>query len=158
LDLLKEKGFRLTDSQIRQGLEQVVTNTGLKGRWQILSERPLTICDTAHNVEGIREVVSQLAGQHHQKLYVVLGMVRDKRHDAILTLLPKTAYYVFCQATIPRALDAHDLAARAAQFGLSGVVEPDVNRAIEKAKELAGPDDLIFIGGSTFVVAEINDL
>jgi dihydrofolate synthase/folylpolyglutamate synthase len=158
LDVLRTEGLLVTDSQICLGLERVVTNTGLKGRWQVLAERPLTICDTAHNAEGVREVVSQLAVQHYRTLYVVLGMVKDKRHESILTLLPKSAYYFFCQPAIPRALDAHALAAMASQFGLTGVVVPNVNRAIAEAKRVAGQEDLIFIGGSTFVVAEINGL
>lgn len=158
IDVLNAVGFTITDNQLKRGIENVLVNTGLKGRWQILGKQPLIICDTAHNAEGLREVVGQLAEQNYKNLYVVLGMVKEKQHDSIMHLLPQSAYYFFCQANIPRALNAQELAQKAKEFGLFGTVEPDVNRAIAKAKALARPDDLIFIGGSTFVVAEINDL
>jgi dihydrofolate synthase/folylpolyglutamate synthase len=158
IDVLNAVGFTITDHQLKGGIENVLVNTGLKGRWQILGKQPLIICDTAHNAEGLREVVGQLAEQNYKNLYVVLGMVKEKQHDTIMRLFPQSAYYFFCQANIPRALDANELALKAKEFGLFGTVEPDVNHAIAKAKALAGPDDLIFIGGSTFVVAEINDL
>jgi dihydrofolate synthase/folylpolyglutamate synthase len=158
LDILFANGFTVTEQGIQYGIEKVIMNTGIKGRWQILASRPLIICDTAHNAEGLSEVINQITEQKYSSLYFVLGLVKDKQHDKILNLLPKSAFYFFCQANIPRAMDARELSVKAAAFGLTGLVEPDVNRAIAQAKARAGQHDLIFIGGSTFVVGEINDL
>lgn len=124
----------------------------------MLGNNPLIICDTAHNAEGLSEVIQQIKVQEYQLLYMVLGMVNDKQHDKVLSLLPKEATYFFCQAKIPRAMDAGELMRQAAAFGLKGTVVPDVNQALAQAKAAATPDDLIFIGGSTFVVAEIDEL
>ena len=157
-EVLSLGGFRLSEQHICNGLEKVVVNTSLKGRWQTLNRNPLIICDTAHNAEGMAEVVNQLEAIAHSRLFIVLGMVKDKDHEKILSLLPPRATYFFCQASIPRALAAQELAQKAAHHGLAGEVVPDVNRAIAFAREKATPNDLIFIGGSTFVVAEINDL
>jgi dihydrofolate synthase/folylpolyglutamate synthase len=140
------------------GLEQTVAQTGLKGRWQQLSINPLIICDTAHNVDGVKQVVDQINEQSFDYLHIVLGMVKDKDQMEVLSLLPINATYYFCQAKIPRALDAMVLYQLAQQCGLKGFVVPDVNDAIHAAKQAAKRDDLIFIGGSTFVVAEIDDL
>lgn len=158
LDELTAKGFVITDQQLENGIEKVVVNTGLKGRWQVIGNRPLVICDTAHNAEGISEVASQLQEYPYQKLYIVLGMVRDKDHSKILKRLPASAQYIFCQAKIPRAFDASNLMRQAGTFGLKGTVVPDVNKALAQARAMASPDDLIFVGGSTFVIAEIHDL
>lgn len=158
LDVLQHTGFNLTDEQIASGLEKVVVNTNLKGRWQMLGNNPLIICDTAHNAEGLSEVIQQIKVQEYKLLYMVLGMVKDKQHDKVLSLLPKEATYFFCQAKIPRAMEAGELMRQAAAFGLKGTVVPDVNQALAQAKAAATPDDLIFIGGSTFVVAEIDEL
>jgi len=151
-------GFSITDETIVQGLERTVIQTGLKGRWQQLGEYPLMICDTGHNVDGIQEVVKQISQQKFNKLHMVWGMVRDKEPDAVLSMLPTQAHYYFCQATIPRALDANQLSALAKKYNLIGEVFPSVQSAIKKAKESAEADDFIFIGGSTFVVAEIENL
>ena len=158
IDVLRERGFRIDDEQTRDGLVHVVANTNLRGRWQILKRRPLVICDTGHNVDGIREVVSQLRSQRYDHLFMVIGMVKDKDITAILAELPRDAEYYFCEANIPLALPAGQLQAIAASAGLSGVVIPGVNDAIRKALSVAGEDDLIFVGGSTFVVAEIENL
>lgn len=154
----KKKGFKVTDAAIKRGLQNVVRNTHLKGRWQILQQRPLVICDTGHNIDGIRYVVDQLKTVPHQKLHVVFGMVKEKSIDEILKLLPKEATYYFCQAKLPRALDATELAKKAMEFGLHGHVIPDVNEAKNSALKNAAKNDLIFIGGSTFVVAELTEL
>lgn len=156
LQLLKQKGYQITKESLIDGLEKTVRQTGLMGRWQQLGERPLVVCDTGHNVAGIQEVVEQLKRQKFNQLFIILGMVRDKEIDEVLRLLPKQARYYFCQANIPRAMEAQDLKERADMFGLDGSVVPDVNDAIRKAKALAVPQDVIFIGGSTFVVAEID--
>jgi dihydrofolate synthase / folylpolyglutamate synthase len=158
VEVLNSRGYSISPHQLKSGLENTVTQTGLKGRWQKLGENPMMICDTGHNVDGVREVVEQLSQYQYKKLFIVLGMVKDKVRSEILALLPKEADYYFCQANIPRALEAHVLAHEALAFDLKGKVVPDVNEAIRQAKEKAGPDDFIFIGGSTFVVAEIENL
>ncbi len=155
---LRGTGFNISDTAIRQGFEKVITLTGLKGRWQQLGDKPLTICDTGHNEEGIREVVNQIALTPHEHLHFVLGVVKEKDLAGIMQLLPHNADYYFCQARIPRALDAKVLAEAAGAAGLFGKIIPDVNEAIREAKKFAGTADLIFIGGSTFVVAEIEGL
>ena len=157
-DLLTTRGFTISKEDVISGLEQTVTQTGLKGRWQQLSTNPLIICDTGHNIDGIQLVVDQLREQKFETLHIVLGMVKDKEQLDMINLLPKTATYYFCQAKIPRAMDATLLAEVAQRCGLEGLVIADVNEAIRVARQAAKPEDLIFIGGSTFVVAEINEL
>jgi dihydrofolate synthase/folylpolyglutamate synthase len=156
--LLNEKGLKISSQHVRCGLENVVAQTGLKGRWQILSTSPLIVCDTAHNLNGIRLVLQQIRAQSYQRLFFVFGMVKGKDILAALELLPKDAYYFFCQAKIPRALDAATLFEQASRCALKGEVVGDVNDAIQQAKNKATRMDMIFIGGSTYVVAEINDL
>ena len=158
LEVLINKGFSISRDQLRQGLENVITQTNLKGRWQILKENPLVICDTGHNEDGIRSVVDQLAKTPHQTLHVVMGVVRDKAIDSILRLWPADAKYYFCEANIPRALEATVLQEKARMQGLAGMVIKDVNEALDFACKQADPEDLVFIGGSTFVVAEIENL
>ncbi len=155
---LQDQGFAITNQDIKNGIEHVVQLTGLKGRWQKLGDSPLIICDTGHNVDGLKEVVEQIRSQRFNKLFMVLGMVKDKDISSALELLPKEAYYFFCQASIPRALDAQALSDKATAAGLQGEIIKDVNRAIDTAKSKASSEDFIFIGGSTFVVAEIENL
>jgi dihydrofolate synthase/folylpolyglutamate synthase len=152
------KGYVISETHIRKGIREVIANTGLKGRWQIIKNKPQVICDTGHNEAGIRFIVEQLYMLKFDRLYWVLGMVKDKDPEKILQLLPKNAYYFFCQAAIPRALDAQILSELALTAGLKGEVIVDVNTAYETALNKANPEDLIMIGGSTFVVAEIKDL
>lgn len=158
VDVLRETGYHISNDQLWNGLALVTEQTGLKGRWQRLGDLPLIICDTGHNPDGIQEVVAQIKQQIYRKLYMIIGMVKDKDVSEVLSLLPKDAIYYFCQAKIPRAMDASVLAAKAGETGLSGTVVPDVNEALRQAKEQAGEHDFIFIGGSTFIVAEIADL
>lgn len=158
IEILNQNGFKITPEQLRSGLEKTVAQTGLKGRWQHLGTKPLIICDTGHNADGVQEIVTQINQQKFNKLFIVWGMVKDKEPDHVLSLLPKHAQYYFCQAPIPRAMDADELKQTAERFGLTGEVVKDVNQAIGKAKALAENDDFIFIGGSTFVVAEIDNL
>lgn len=155
---LRRQGLQISDEHIRRGLADVGRLTGLRGRWQVLSHRPLTIADTGHNEAGIRFVVGQLARLPYQRLHLVLGMVADKDLGKVLALLPREATYYFCAAGIPRALPAAELAAQAAAFGLHGLVCGSVSEALAEARRQAAPDDVIFIGGSTFVVAEIPEL
>jgi dihydrofolate synthase / folylpolyglutamate synthase len=155
---LKQHGFTILDNSIIEGLAHVSALTGLKGRWQKLNDSPLTICDTGHNEAGIREILKQLQDLEYKSLHWVWGMVKDKDVSKILKLLPVSARYYFCQANIPRAMDAKTLAQHADTVGLSGLIIPDVNEAILTATRNAKPDDLILIGGSTYVVAEIENL
>lgn len=155
IDVLKKKGFQISDKAICDGLKNVVKQTGLLGRWQILSQNPLCIADTGHNEAGIKEVVHQISQIPHQQLHFVIGMVNDKDISEILRLLPENAIYYFCKAKIPRALDAEDLKNQALVFGLKGNIYSSVAEAFSSAKQNADEKDLIFIGGSTFVVAEV---
>ncbi len=153
-DILCEKGYSISSENIRNGLSKASVNTGLLGRWQKLSESPLTICDTGHNTEGISSIVEQINSTPYEKLHMVIGFVNDKNIDGILQLLPKNAEYYFAKASIPRAMDEQLLAQRAKIFGLKGESFSDVKSAIEFSKTKANPNDLIFIGGSTFIVAD----
>ena len=145
-------------AQLRTGMEEVIKRTGLKGRWQTIGHSPHVICDTAHNFSGVQQVLTQLSSERYQRLFVVWGMVKDKDPSPILGILPTDATYYFCQAKIPRAMEAEALRLEALKSGLHGVAVSDVNEAISAARARATPDDLIFIGGSTYVVAEIDHL
>ena len=158
LEELRNIGFIISDQHVEEGLKKVMSSTGLRGRWQTIGTNPLVICDTGHNEGGIREVVSQIAEQKFQHLHIVLGMVKDKDVSGVLSLLPSQATYYFCQADIPRAMQATDLKEKAERFKLRGKAYADVNEAIRAAKESSQPDDFIFVGGSTYIVAEIEDL
>ena len=137
------------------GISNVVGETSLRGRWQTLQTEPRVICDTGHNAHGLHYVTEQLKGLKCGKLYCVIGFVKDKNIDEILPMFPADAHYIFTQASIERAVDAEALAAKAAAFGLQGEVVREVPKALARAKELAATDDVIFVGGSTFVVAEV---
>lgn len=152
---LRKHGLRITDENIRHGIAKVITNTGLYGRWQMLAHQPLTICDTGHNIDGMTEIVRQLKTCSYQHLHFVIGMVNDKDANSVLEILPKDATYYFCKASIPRALDENILAAIAYKAGLSGHCYPTVAAAYQAAHAQAGIEDMIYIGGSTFVVAEV---
>jgi dihydrofolate synthase / folylpolyglutamate synthase len=158
IDELRRLEFKITDQQVAHGLKEVMSRTGLRGRWQTIGEKPLIICDTGHNEGGIREIVQQIAETKYHHLHMVLGMVKDKDLSKVLNLLPKNATYYFCEASIPRALPADELSLKAESFGLKGKVVKNVNDAIQSAKENSNANDLIFVGGSTFVVAEVENL
>ena len=153
--ILKSKGFSISDENILKGLQNVIKNTGLLGRWQILKDNPKVICDTAHNKEGLTYVLAQLKSQKFNKLQIVLGVVNDKNLDDILPMFPKNASYYFCKPNIPRGLPSKILKEKAKEFNLIGNDFNSVNKAFEKALEDAQKNDLIFVGGSTFVVAEV---
>lgn len=157
-EILNEQGFVIPLTALQSGLINIVNNTGLKGRWQKLSDKPLIICDTGHNKDGIQQVLKQLALLSYKKLHIVMGMVKGKDPEAVLSMMPKEATYYFCEAKIPRAEQAQVLAEQAKVFGLQGHVIPDVNEALATARLHAEDEDVIFIGGSTFVVAELSDL
>lgn len=158
IDELNERGFDIPKGIIKESLEEAFQITGLKGRWQKLSDSPLTYCDVGHNESGMRLILNQINQISFDKLHFIIGVVNDKDVTSILKLLPKDAIYYFCQANIPRALEANKLKEIAESVGLIGKAIADVNEAIKKAREIAGANDLIFIGGSNFLVAEIDNL
>ena len=151
----KLKQFTVSEHQIYEGLLKVVDNTNLKGRWQILQEEPKVICDTAHNAEGLKIVLDQLKKEDVNQLHIVLGVVSDKKLDEVLPLFPKNAIYYFCQPEIPRAMSVKELEFEASKFDLQGELFLTVNQAYKSAIDKALKSDLIYIGGSTFVVAEV---
>lgn len=155
LELLQTKGWDISPKNIETGLAEVSKLTGLLGRWQVLGANPRIVCDTAHNADGLTKIVKQIAQTPYKKLHVVFGMVSDKEPEKILKLLPQNAVYYFTKANIPRALDENILAKYAAEFGLKGQAFSDTKDAYNEAKKSAGKDDFIFVGGSTFIVAEI---
>lgn len=158
LQVLKEQGWNITDENTRFGLSQVQTNTGLKGRWQQLNSHPLTICDTGHNKEAFQYIVDQLSRQLYKDLYMVLGFVKEKDLNPILAMLPEHANLIFCEPKIPRALLIDELKAKTNHLKQGRDYVQDVNEAIALAKSKATAEDMIYIGGSTFVVAEIEGL
>ena len=152
--LNNSKSFQVTDESIYLGLKQVKKLTSLQGRWQTLTREPLTICDTGHNEAGIAEVIKNINQTPFEHLHVVFGMVKDKDISKVLSMMPKNATYYFCKPDLERALDAKELQAQASAFQLQGNHYPSVIRAKEAATKFAAKNDLVFIGGSTFVVAE----
>ena len=152
---LQGKGFKISKKNIKQGLLKVVKNTGLLGRWQILKERPKVVCDTGHNREGLIYVMQQLSNETFESLHIVFGVVNDKDLRYILDLLPKKATYYFCKPNIPRGLDAEELQQTFSSYKLKGRAYKSVNEAYNSALNNARKDDFIYVGGSTFVVAEI---
>ena len=152
--MLRAMGFSIEDVAVKQALKQVQRMTGLMGRWQTLSSAPLIICDTGHNVDGWHEVLANIAVTPHSELHMVLGVMRDKDLEKMLPLLPENARYYFCEVAMPRALPAAELRAAAAEYGLNGEARSNVADALQAARQQAAVDDLIFIGGSTFIVAD----
>ncbi len=153
--VLKSKGFNISKENVINGLQHVVKNTGLLGRWQQLSQQPKVICDTGHNKEGLTYVLNQLQNEEFNKLHFVFGVVNDKELKEILPMFPKNAVYYFCKPNIPRGLDALKLQQKCMSFGLTGATYSSVQEAYKTALKEALSNDLIFIGGSTFVVAEV---
>lgn len=151
---LKKLGYQIPERAVYAGFGDVVKLTGLTGRWQRLQEKPKIICDTGHNAHGIRYVAEQLKTEKYDRLHIVFGMVNDKDTSAVLNLLPPDALYYFTRPSVERAMDEKMLAAQAATFGLRGSAFKDVSSAVKAAKENAGENDFIFIGGSSFIVAD----
>ena len=154
LDLLKDN-FLLNENNVQKGLSKVKKNTGFLGRWQILETSPLILCDTAHNAEGVKTNMEQLKKMDYNNLHFVLGFVNDKNIESVLSLFPANANFYFTKANIPRALDENELKNQAANAGLSGKSYPTSEEALNAAKKAANPDDMIYVGGSTFVVSEV---
>ena len=152
----RDEALCFTEDDVRRGFAHVCELTGLRGRWETLSTAPLTICDTGHNVGGITYIVRQLADVAQGKtLRMVFGMVNDKDITTVLQMLPKTARYYFCNASVKRALPAAEIARQAAEYGLEGQAIGSVADAFRAAQADATPDDVIFVGGSSFVVADL---
>lgn len=156
IEVLNKIGFTISDEALRSGISNVVDLTGLKGRWQILSESPLTICDTGHNEHGLKSVLSQISKLQVKNKYFILGFVKDKNVDEILALFPKDGIYYFCQAENPRFMPAENLIKIAKSHGISGYSILSVNEALEFVQNLAQEDDFIYVGGSTYIVAELE--
>ena len=155
VEALNNRGvLKLPAESVRSGLRHAARLTGLSGRWQVLSEKPLIVADTGHNEAGLAEIAAQIRQTPHRRLYLVFGVVNDKDLSKIWPVLLREGYYIFTQAGIDRALDARVLAEEATRQGFSGEVVPSVPEAVRKAQELSGQQDMIFIGGSTFTVAE----
>lgn len=153
--LLQGKGYSISEENIIQGLENVISNTGLLGRWQLLNSSPKIICDTAHNKEGLSYTMRQVNEEVYKKLHIVLGMVNDKDLASVLPLFPKEAFYYFCKPNLGRGLEVNELKEAALNFGLEGACFETVNEAYLAAQKSANKEDFIYVGGSTFVVAEI---
>ncbi|HPX76693.1 MAG TPA: folylpolyglutamate synthase/dihydrofolate synthase family protein [Bacteroidales bacterium] len=155
VDNLRNQGFCISDENLKQGLENLIKNTGFHGRWETLNAEPLTICDTGHNKDGLSYTIEQLLSLEFKKLRFVLGFVNDKNVDEVLKLFPKNAEYYFCKAQIPRALDEKILLEKANLVSINGKSFENVSSAYHAAKKDADKNDVIFIGGSTFVVADL---
>jgi dihydrofolate synthase/folylpolyglutamate synthase len=149
------KNFNVPEETISEGLKKVVENTGLLGRWQVLQQNPLVVCDTAHNKEGLQLVLGQIKKQSYDQLHIVLGFVKDKDVRAALSLFPKDAKYYFVRPSIPRGMDAFELQELAKELGLNGKAYKSVEKGLKKAIKKAEPNDMVYVGGSTFVVAEV---
>ena len=154
--VLNELGYKLNEDEIRHGLQKAKKITGLHGRWEIIHENPTIILDVGHNEDGIKQIVQQIELTKHHDLHIVIGMVKDKEIDTVLSLLPHSANYYFTQAHIPRALPAETLKEKAGKFNLYGIIVTDVNEAIKEAKAKAHKDDLILVCGSVFLVGEVT--
>ncbi len=153
--ILREKGWEIPEESLKNGLNSVKLHTSLQGRWDILKEKPKVICDTAHNTEGLTLVFKQLKKEKFQHLHIVLGVVKDKDLNKILPLFPKTAIYYFSKPEVPRGLEAEILQEKASEFELEGRLFKSVSEAYDAAVDAALDEDLVFVGGSTFTVAEI---
>lgn len=155
IKVLSKIGYTLSQSAIYEGFAHVTTLTGLQGRWQKIQNNPTVICDTGHNTGGMQYIARQISSQTYDTLRIVIGMVNDKDINGVLALLPQNATYYFTQASIPRALPAHEMKTAALHFGLSGKTYNTVEDAYIHALEESQPNDFIFIGGSTFIVADL---
>lgn len=155
VDQLRKQGWSLSENALRQGLATVQESTGLRGRWEILTTSPLVVCDTGHNADGWREILQNIQWTPHRQLHMVIGVMRDKDLSRMLPLLPTEAQYYFCQVDMPRALPAEELAQTAKKYSLMGASYPGVQDALFAAKSQAHAQDLIFVGGSTFVVGAL---
>jgi dihydrofolate synthase/folylpolyglutamate synthase len=155
LQVLNEKGWKISKEAIVLGFQYTIRNTGLNGRWQILRTDPKVICDTAHNKEGLVLVVKQLKSESYERLHIILGAVNDKDLGRMLSVFPKEAIYYFCKPNVPRGLNVKILHDKAGEYDLLGEMYLSVKLAYKAALKRASTKDLIYVGGSTFVVAEV---
>ena len=155
VEFLKEEGIKIAEENIREGFAQVTKLTGLRGRWEILRTSPKVICDTGHNVGGITYTAKQISEQSKNTLHIVFGMVNDKDINGVISLLPKNAKYYFTQPSGQRAMNVEEFEAIASSHNLKGEIFKTVPEAYNKALECAAPSDTIYVGGSTFVVADL---
>jgi dihydrofolate synthase/folylpolyglutamate synthase len=155
IKVLNRQGYNIGTDAVKKGLANVCQLTGLMGRWQTICEQPLTICDTGHNVGGMQYITKQLQETPHEKLHIIIGMVNDKDVNTVLSMLPKDAVYYFTQASVKRAMPAKEFAQIARKHDLRGRCFENVASAYNAAKKKAGKNDVIFIGGSTFIVADM---
>jgi dihydrofolate synthase/folylpolyglutamate synthase len=153
--ILQDIGYNINDTHVREGFAHVCSLTGLMGRWQKILETPVAYCDTGHNKAGIQYIVEQLSRQTYRQLHIVMGMVNDKDISGVLAMLPKDAIYYFTKASVSRALNENEVKRLAGEAGLEGNTYPSVKEAFEAAQASAHPDDFIFVGGSTFIVADL---
>ena len=156
IDLLIDKGWKIKEDDIDRGIANARKNTALHGRWEAIKTNPLLMLDVAHNTEGIKQVVQHINASGFEKLYIILGMSKDKDVESIIAQLPLQAIYGFTQAQIPRALSTEELEKVATAAGLRGISYPDVNKAIEEMLKMAGDNDLLLVCGSVFVVGEVD--
>ena len=155
IDVLKRIGYNISEEAVRKGFAHVCQLTGLMGRWQQLNESPRLICDTGHNTGGFQYIIPQILAQPCKQLRIVFGMVNDKDINAVLAMMPKHTIYYFTQASVARALDSHSLQSLASQHGLQGATFPNVTQATQAALTDADKEDFIYVGGSSFVVADL---
>jgi len=156
--VLKDLGYDLDENEIHQGLQKTKKLTGLHGRWEVIHEHPTIVLDVGHNEDGIKQIVQQIELTTHHELHIILGVVKDKEVDKVLSLLPHSAHYYFTQAQIPRALPAEVLKSKAEEHNLKGDIFPEVNAAVKAALAKANKDDLILICGSVFLVGEVDHI
>lgn len=152
---LKDLGYKINEQNIREGFKNVCQLTGLMGRWQKLEDNPTIICDTGHNIGGIEYITEQLSKMKYDKLHIVIGMVNDKDINGVISLLPQNAVYYFTQASVKRALPAEEIKKIGNSHGLKGEAYKNVKEALYAAKQNASEKDMIFVGGSTFIVADL---
>lgn len=155
LQVLKSLGFKIGNDNIQQGIESVVANTGFRGRWEIIGREPLTVCETAHNSDGIKSMLEKMDTIQFNKLHIIYGCVNDKDFVQILNMLPKKAIYYYTEPSVPRKMPVEQLSETAAQNGMAGDTYTDVHQAIAAAKANADKDDMILITGSIFLIADV---
>jgi dihydrofolate synthase/folylpolyglutamate synthase len=158
IDLLRDSGFSIDNIDIYKGMKRITGSTGFYGRWQVKGYYPKIVCDTAHNPEGLKSVINQIINTPYKDLYIIIGFVRDKNIDDLLKLFPEDAFYYFTRADIPRALDENIILEKSKRYNLKGKAYGSVGEAFNSARSSAGRNDMIFIGGSTFVVADFLKL
>jgi dihydrofolate synthase / folylpolyglutamate synthase len=153
---LQRQGWNIDEKHIQNGLRHTKKMTGLHGRWDIIHLQPMVVLDVGHNEDGIKQIAEQIEITDHENLHIIIGLVKDKEADKVLSLLPKQATYYFTKAQIPRALPEEQLAEKGNGIGLTGHFYPDVNTALKNALAYAKKEDLIVVCGSVFVVGEVN--